>query len=141
MGVLRYIVKATNDANLPPKKGWKSHDGGKAPMPILEYPDDLLHQLALRKMLQMGAPGLPSIDVKCWFAHLDDAVLKHPVVDRFLERAKRVWKRRRLTSEPAGYRSPPADGCEPRSKVWSHDHAATRRHIRRLLESEAAGHA
>jgi len=46
--------------------------------------------------------------------------------------------RRRLTSDATGYGTPPTDGCGPRKEVWSHDYAATRRHIRRLMASEAA---
>merc|ERR1711964_484661 len=151
---LCYTATVKSNDDVPPRDGWKSHYGvGTAPMPILEFlfssPDDVRRQLVLRKLFQMQPSALPPKDVEGWFADpISEAAISamsDPLLVRYLDeyiakKLKRV-KRRRLTSEAAGYRSPPADGCESRSKVWSHDHTATRRHIRLLLESEAAGHA
>merc|ERR1711964_449440 len=90
----------------------------------------VLQELVLRKMILGHAHELPRSEYRGYFA-------EGPTTDLVSDAlAKRT--RRRLTLDSVGYRSPPDDGSGPGKKVWSHDHAATRGHIRRLMSSEAA---
>jgi len=86
----------------------------------------VLQELVLRKMILAHAHELPRSDYEGYCAQGPTQELTALVADAFPKK-----NRRRLTSDALGYRSPHANGCD----------ASTRRHIRRLLASEATGHA
>merc|ERR1711964_92674 len=97
---------------------------------------DVLQELTLRALLRAHAGELPRKEIDPGYIAIGSTPELKAAADTLAKSS-----RRRLTSDTVGYGSPLADGSGPRRKVWSHDHASTRRHIRRLMASEAAGHA
>jgi len=107
-GTVLYDVKS--NALMPPLMGWRKvkSNSGQDPAPTLQDFTEL-QEKAHRIILQKFARDLPRMYMKDWFK--TDVKWPKPT-------------RRRLMSDAAGY--------------GPHDHASTRRHIRRFLASEAA---
>merc|ERR1712034_124873 len=105
-------------AELPNMLGLNNCCNGVAPGPkLLDF--NLLQELTLRKILLAGGcKPLPRIDMEDFF--------KKSATDKLKAHARVEVNglRRRLMSKVAGYRP--------------HDHASPRRHIHRLMASEAA---
>jgi len=113
------------DLTQPPPTGWqcvRNHYKALEPAPTLVDVSSTKEEETLVAIIRTGMrTNLPPSDMAGW--------MKTP--DR---------RRRLLTSEPAGYGSPPNDGWGPSKEVSPND-ASARRHIHRLLASEAADHA
>merc|ERR1711964_124335 len=97
----------------------------------------LQHEAVVRKILELKALVLPLQDAQGFFAEGSNQKIKDQLTGAIKGLQKYMTKRRRLTSQAAGYGPPPTNGWGS-WKAMSVNDPNYERDLRRFLASKAA---